>query len=228
MVCVAILLGLGTWQVNRLAWKQDLLATINERIHAKPRPLETWFKLEPGTDYWPVTVTGTYWHDNERHFFATHNGQSGYYIYTPLETFPNAFVFINRGFVPFDRKDSATREGGQIAGTVTVEGLARSTLADKPSWSVPDNDPAKNIFYWKDIKSMQESAGLPAGANVMPLFIDASKSATPASGLPVGGVTIVDLPNNHLQYAVTWYGLAAALACVWGVLAWRQVRRADA
>ena len=222
LVCLMLLLALGTWQVQRLVWKEDLLATIDTRIHSAPRLLETSLKTEPGTDYWPVTVAGTFRHESERHFFATWNGQSGYDVYTPFEIAPKAFVFVNRGFVPFDRKEAKTRAEGQIVGPVTIEGLTRSVLDKKPSWVVPENQPDKNIFYWKDIKSMQASANLPAGATVLPVFVDALKSATPPSGLPVGGVTIIDLPNNHLQYAITWYGLAAALAGVWIVMAVRQ------
>ncbi|MGB8819030.1 MAG: SURF1 family protein [Rhizobiaceae bacterium] len=221
----AALMALGTWQVRRLAWKEALIATIEARIHQPPRPFETWYKTEPGTDYWPVTVSGTFRHQSERHFFATHQGASGYYVYTPLETAPNAFLFVNRGFVPFDRKDPATRNEGQTAGQVTIEGFARPVLTEKPSTQVPDNDPSKNIFYWKDLAAMKSSAGLPQGATVIDAFVDADAAATPQSGLPQGGVTIVNLPNNHLQYAVTWYGLAAALTAIWGVLAWRQFGR---
>jgi surfeit locus 1 family protein len=82
---------------------------------------------------------------------------------------------------------------------------------------IPDNDPAKNIFYWKDRDVMAATAGLPAGYRLVPIFVDANNAPNPG-GLPVGGVTIIDLPNNHLQYAVTWYGLAAALAGV--LLVW--------
>jgi len=107
---------------------------------------------------------------------------------------------------------------------VTVTGLARNPLAAKPSMMLPDNDIAKNIFYWKDRDAMASSAGLPAGAGLVPFFIDADKTPNPG-GLPVGGVTIIDLPNSHLQYAVTWYALAAALA---GVLLFRLRRPAKA
>ena len=224
LTVLAILLSLGTWQVHRLGWKQDLLQTIESRVHQAPRPLETWFKTEPGTDYWPVFVEGTFLHAAERHFFATYDGQSGYYVYTPLETSPGAFIFINRGFVPFDRKDAATRAEGQISGNVKVTGLARTILTAKPSWLVPDNEPTKNIFYWKDFAAMRDSAGLPAGARMAEVFIDADKSPNPG-GLPVGGGTILDLPNSHLQYAVTWYGLAATLARLWSVLAIRHRRQ---
>ncbi len=95
---------------------------------------------------------------------------------------------------------------------MTITGLARPPLAAKPSMLVPDNDTAKNVFYWKDLAAMTTSAGLDP-ARVLSLFVDADATANPG-GLPIGGVTQVDLPNNHLQYAVTWYGLALALAGV--------------
>lgn len=217
----AALCWLGNWQMVRLAWKENLITTIESRIHKPPHDLEAYIKTEPGTDYWPVRVTGTFRHQSERHFFATNDGQSGFFVYTPLETAPNNFVFINRGFVPYDNKDAATRPAGQIPEPVTITGLARSTLPEKPSSSVPDNDPIKNIFYWKDIVAMTASADLPAGATVQQVFVDADKTPNPG-GLPVGGVTIVVLPNNHLQYAVTWYGCAGALLVIWSILAWRQ------
>jgi surfeit locus 1 family protein len=216
------LCALGNWQVNRLAWKEDLIQTIQSRVHQSPRPIETYFKTENGKDYWPVTLYGTFRHESERHFFATFEGQSGYFVYTPLEISPNGFVFVNRGFVPFDLKDPAKRLSGQTLGIVNITGLARSILTIKPSASLPDNNTAKNIFYWKDFSAMRDTAGLPSSAAVLEVFVDADKTATPPSGMPIGGVTIVDLPNNHLQYAVTWYGLAGTLFGIWSVMAWRQ------
>jgi surfeit locus 1 family protein len=97
---------------------------------------------------------------------------------------------------------------------VALTGLARNPLAAKPSLLVPDNAPDKNIFYWKDRDAMASTTGLDP-ARLVPFFVDAGPAPNPG-GLPVGGVTIVDLPNNHLQYALTWYGLAAALAGVLG------------
>jgi surfeit locus 1 family protein len=220
LVAFLILIALGTWQVQRLHWKEGLLQTISERMHAAPLPLaevERQFAAGGDVDYVPVTASGVFRHDGERHFFATWEGQSGFDVYTPLQLSDGRFILVNRGFVPYDRKDPATRREGEIAGTVTVTGLARNPLSGKPSMLVPDNDPAKNIFYWKDRDAMAETAGLPAGFRLSPIFIDAGKTPNPG-GLPIGGVTIIDLPNNHLQYAVTWYGLAAALAGV--LLVW--------
>jgi len=216
LVVFAILVALGTWQVQRLYWKEGLLDTIGRRTHSVPLPLadiEREFAASRDVDYTPVTVTGTFLHQGERHFFATWEGDSGFNVYTPLRLDDGRFVLVNRGFVPYDLKDPAKRQKGEVAGKVTVTGLARNPLPGKPSMMLPDNDIAKNIFFWKDRDAMAASAGLPAGAVLVPFFVDADKTPNPG-GLPVGGVTIIDLPNHHLQYAVTWYGLAAALAAV--------------
>ncbi len=213
---IVVLLGLGTWQVERLQWKEALLATISERTHAAPLPLtdiEARFASGEDVDYWPVVAKGKFLHAGERHFLATHDGQSGFFIYTPLLLDDGRAVFVNRGFVRYELKDAGTRPEGQVEGVVTVTGLSRAPLAEKPSSIVPDNDPAQNVFFWKDIRAMAATAGLPEGTTVVPFFIDAGDAPNPG-GWPVGGVTQVELPNNHLQYAITWYGLAAALAGV--------------
>lgn len=230
LLVLALLLVLGTWQLARLEWKETLLASIQSRVSSAPVPLvdlEQRLQGSADPDYWPVIATGIFEHNNERHFFATHKGLSGYYIYTPLRLPDDRVLFVNRGFVPFDRKDPETRSDGQIGGAVTITGLARSRLDKKPSWIVPRNDPAKNIYYWKDLDEMARQGGYDLAEEVAPLFIDADDAKNPG-GLPVGGVTIIDMPNNHLQYAITWFGLAAALAGVFGVWLWRRYGTAAA
>lgn len=222
----AVLVGLGTWQMRRLHWKEGLLAAIDQRIHSQPIDLaeaERRFARTGDIDYWPVTVAGRLVNGDERHFFTTWESTSGYNIYTPLELDDGRYLFVNRGFVPFDQKEPATRPQGQIEGRVEITGLARNPVPAKPSWIVPENDPAKNIFYWKDLSAMAATSGLPASARVLPFFLDAGPAPNPG-GLPIGGVTIIDLPNSHLQYAMTWYGLAAALLAVSGLLFWRRWR----
>lgn len=226
LVAFVILLALGTWQVQRLHWKEAILHTIDQRMHAAPVPLaevEARFASSGDVDYVPVTVRGTFVHAGERHFFSTWEGASGFDVYTPLRLEDGRYILVNRGFVPYALKDAAKRAAGQVEGEVTITGLARNPLPEKPSSMIPDNDPAKNIFYWKDRDTMAATAGLPEGYRLVPIFIDADKTPNPG-GLPVGGVTLIDLPNNHLQYAVTWYGLAAALAGVLLVWLWRQAR----
>lgn len=218
----ATLVSLGVWQVQRLQWKEALIADIDQRIASEPKPLDEIELLarESGeVDYWPVEVRGQFLHSGESFFLATHGGRSGWYVYTPLQLADRRFVFVNRGFVPYDRKDASTRAEGQVQGQTTVQGLARSAPSQKPSSLVPDNDPAAGIFHWKDLAAMAKRANLPANAEVLPFFVDANAAPNPG-GLPVGGVTIVRLPNSHLQYAVTWFGLALALAGVVGVWLW--------
>lgn len=219
----AALVSLGTWQMQRLAWKESLLSAIAERRNAPPVDLaaiEALVSSGGDIEYRTVTVSGRFLNNRERHFFATHQGRTGYYIYTPLQLADGRYLFVNRGFAPFDAKEPEMRKLGQLTGQQTVNGLARARLAEKPSWVVPDNDLAKNIFYWKDLDAMAETDGLPKD-KVLPFFVDADATPNPGT-LPLGGVTQFELPNNHLQYAVTWYGLAAALVVISGVFVFRK------
>lgn len=224
---LALLIGLGTWQVQRLQWKEELMATIAERLASPPRSLadlQAQLTTTGDIEYRPVEFSGVFHHEAERHFFATHQGRSGYYVYTPLEFDEGRYLLVNRGFVPFEQKDAATRTEGQVRGTVGVIGLARERLAEKPSWLVPDNDPEKNVFYWKDWEAMIATSGVGSTDDYLPFFVDANDAPNPG-GLPLGGVTIIDMPNNHLQYAITWYGLALALAAVFAAWLAREYRR---
>lgn len=214
-VAMTILLALGTWQVQRLYWKEALVADIEARRHAEPLDvagLEAVLRQGGDVDYRAARAEGRYLNDKERHFLATFEGEAGFYVYTPLELADGRYLFVNRGFVPYDVKDQAKRVQGALQGDQVVSGLARARLPGKPGFMVPDNDEAKNIFYWKDLDRMAASVGLPENA-VLPFFLDADATPVPG-GLPRGGVTQIDLPNSHLQYAITWYGLALALAIV--------------
>lgn len=227
LVMLAILISLGNWQVRRLAWKENLLATIDARIHAAPVPLdEALSRVDEGDDieYLPVELSGTFLPGTEQHVLSTWKGASGWNIYQPLRLDDGRILFVNRGFVPYDRADPATRPDSLPEGEQAITGLARLPLDAKPGFLVPENDPAKNQYYWKDLAAMTAAAGV-EGETVLPLFVDAGPYADPAK-LPVGGVTNIDLPNNHLQYVVTWYGLALALAAVSGVFLWRRLRSA--
>nr|WP_205937193.1 SURF1 family protein [Rhizobium leguminosarum] len=227
LIALAILISLGTWQVERLHWKEGLIADIAARQAASPVPLadiEAIAAAGGDIEYRKVTATGRYINNKERHFFATWRGQTGFYVYTPLELADGRILFVNRGFVPYDNKEPEMRMQGQLTGEQTVTGLAREKLPGKPSWVVPDNDVAKNIFYWKDLDVMAESVGLEK-ASVIPFFVDADSTPNPA-GLPIGGVTQVDLPNDHLQYAFTWYGLAAVLLVVVAISWFRKGAKA--
>ncbi|PDT32475.1 cytochrome c oxidase assembly protein [Rhizobium sp. M10] len=227
LIALAILISLGTWQVERLHWKEGLLADIATRQAAAPVPLadiEAMAASGGDIEYRKVTAAGRYINNKERHFFATWRGQTGFYVYTPLELADGRVLFVNRGFVPYENKEPEMRMQGQLTDQQAVTGLARAKLPGKPSSLVPDNDVAKNIFYWKDLDVMAESVGLDK-ARVLPFFVDADSTPNPA-GLPIGGVTQVDLPNDHLQYALTWYGLAAVLVVVVAISWFRKPGKA--
>lgn len=213
----AILIGLGTWQVERLHWKEGLLADIAARRAAEPVALSEIEREaeKPGgnIEYRRVTLSGTFDHKGERHFFATFEGRTGFYVYTPLTLADGRILFVNRGFVPYEMKEPGTRRAGEVEAVQNITGYARQKLAAKPSSLVPDNDLSKNIFYWKDLAAMTASDGLDP-AKVLPFFVDADEAVKNPGGWPKGGVTQFDLPNSHLQYALTWYGLAASLLAV--------------
>jgi surfeit locus 1 family protein len=224
-VAFVILIALGTWQVERLHWKEGLIAGIEARRTAAPISAEQALQDVAGgvdVDYRAIAVSGRFDHAKERYFLATNDGEPGFYVYTPLTLADGKIIFVNRGFVPEELKDPARRKPGEIDGDVTVTGLARAKLAAKPSFMVPENEPAKNLFFWKDMDAMASSAGIDK-TRVLPFFVDAGAAPNPG-GYPIGNVTQIDLPNNHLSYAVTWYGLAAAQVVIAAMAMRRKAR----
>ena len=134
---------------------------------------------------------------------------------TPLRLADGRIVFVNRGYIPAALKNPEKRGAGQLAGPVRVTGLLRLPKG-RPGWLVPDNRPDLNYWFWVDLPAMEAATGL---SNVAPFYIDADATPNPG-GWPKGGVTPIDLPNDHLQYAITWFALAAAAVVVYVV--WRR------
>jgi surfeit locus 1 family protein len=210
----AVLAALGTWQVERRSWKIDLIERVEARVHApavaapdrRDWPLVTAVDYE----YRRVRVTGVFLHDREAQVVASTALGSGYWVLTPLTTSDGALVLVNRGFVPQDRRDPATRRAGEPVGEVTVTGLLRIT--EPGGTALRSNDPAADRWYSRDVAAIAAARGLPlATADVAPYFIDAD-AAPAGSEQPVGGMTVIDFHNNHLAYAITWYGLALMVA----------------
>jgi surfeit locus 1 family protein len=217
----AILVSLGIWQLERLQWKEALIARVAARLDSQPIPApgpKEWPDVEKaGLEYQPVTVTGRFLHQYEAHVFTTLSsprgrfGGMGYFVMTPLETTDGWFVYVNRGFVPLDRKYGTTRPAGQVDAEVTVTGLFREPR--RASWLSPDDDLSKNVWFSRDPGLFAEWYGPPA-AWVAPYTIDARFDPSLPGGLPQGGETLVNFPNNHFGYALTWFGLAAGLVAV--------------
>lgn len=225
-VGVAVLIGLGLWQLQRLEWKEGIIARIEARTEKKPITLEQALALaaeRPDTSYIPVHVKGRFHHDRERYLYALSlEGEPGWHVITPLETVRGDVVLVDRGFVPEAFRDPATRPQGQIEEVVGVTGLVRTP--EKPSLFIPENDPDKNQWFSRDLTAMSRSMFPGATVQVAPFFLEAKDSDIPG-GWPRGGQTRLILTNNHLQYALTWFGLAAVLAVVYGVYVWGAYRR---
>jgi surfeit locus 1 family protein len=227
---VAILIALGTWQMQRMAWKQGLLADISQRAHVDPVAVtraEQSKRAGADVEYLRVKIGGQFLHDKERHLFAFDSKYGpGYHIFTPLKRADGSIVFVNRGFVPSELRDPAKRDAGQVAGEVEIVGLVRGP--EKPRTFTPENNVADNIWYWRDLDGMAVSVFGQEAPRLIPFFIDAEAESRVSGAWPKGGVTRLELPNRHLEYAITWYGLAAALIAVFAAFSVSRWRHPDA
>ncbi len=132
-------------------------------------------------------------------------GRAGWHVITPLRTEDGEVVLIDRGFVPDELRNPASRAQGELDGVVAVTGIVR--VPETQGTFTPDNEVGANRWFWRDLQAMARSIG---AAEVAPFYLEAEKSDVPG-GWPEGGQTRLELPNNHLQYAITWFLLAACL-----------------
>jgi surfeit locus 1 family protein len=225
---VAILCALGTWQLQRKAWKEDLIATLQRRFAAAPRPLpppQEWAGLDRADmEFRRVRFTAAFLHDREALVYtggsalrSDANGP-GYWVFTPAQLADHALVMVDRGFVPEGRQDPARRPQGRVEGPVEIVGVLR--WPEQPSWFSPAPDITHNLWFVRDPAAIAAAKDLDA---VAPFYVE-QESPVPAGGWPSPAKLKVDLPNRHAQYVITWYGLAAALACVFTVYAVTQWR----
>jgi len=208
-------LGLGTWQVKRLFWKLDLIERVDRRVHAAP-------VAAPGPDAWPaitadtheylhVRVTGTYLYAQTARVQAATIYGSGYWLLTPLRSADGTTRLVNRGYIPTGAHD--VKEGA-ADGPAEVTGLLR--ISERGGGFLRHNDPAADRWYSRDVQAIAQARKLD---NVAPYFVDADAASANspaeqgrAAGKPIGGLTVIAFPNNHLVYALTWYGLALMTA----------------
>ncbi|MEO6247265.1 MAG: SURF1 family protein [Sphingomicrobium sp.] len=197
--------GLGVWQVERRSWKLDLIARVGARVHAPAQPLParaTWPRINDRDDsYRHLRLAGVLLNDRETLVQAVTEAGPGWWVITPLRT-ADGLVLVNRGFVPPERKDPATRRAGLSVGPVILTGLLRMT--EPGGGFLRHNDPATNRWYSRDVGAIARARGL---GEVAPLFIDADSTPNPG-GYPLGGLTVIAFRNAHLVYALTWFGLA--------------------
>jgi surfeit locus 1 family protein len=221
LVGVVILSGLGIWQLDRKISKENLIATLNARLSRAPEdlpPRASWPRLrQDGEEFRRVAFPAEFLDGEEALVYTAGSPLRsdvkgpGYWVFAPARLAGGSIVLINRGFVPDDHKDPAMRAEGVPHGIVDVVGVMR--------WSeirgsfTPADDPKKNVWYLRDSNSI---ATFKKWATAAPFYVD-QESPTPAGGWPKPGKLEVRLPDDHLQYAITWFGLALALAGVYVV-----------
>lgn len=220
---VLIMIGFGFWQLERLAWKNDLLDRIQERISAAPVALDKLSGDPAQDEYRRVILRGKFVHERELFMAARSlNGNVGLHVITKLVLDDGAAVVVNRGWVPDQRKDPARRAEGQSAGAVELVAVVRA--GQKPGWFTPDNDVARNIWFYFDLPAMRAALGIGAGpAQGGDYWYAVAAPATPG-GFPVVAQTRVNIPNDHLQYAVTWFVFALSLAAIYVLFGRRRAR----
>jgi surfeit locus 1 family protein len=205
-----VMIGLCVWQVQRLYWKENLIAERQARVAAEPVALPKVGVDPASMEYRRVRLEGTFLHDKELFLGARSlNGNVGYRVLTPFALAGGGAILIDRGWVPVERKAPDRRAEGQLAGTRAIDGIVR--LAPGKAWMQPDNEPGRNMWFFVDLPAMAAASGVDFRTD---LYVDAGPAENPGK-YPVGGQTRIELPNDHLQYAITWGLLAAALAVIY-------------
>lgn len=208
-----VLVGLGTWQLDRLAWKEGLIAEIEARVQAAPTVLaaDAALKATPVEDlrYMRVQASGAYDHTREvrLHAVSATDG-AGWTVLTPLQREDGSWIVVARGFVTPGQERPETRPASLLAGPQTIEGLLREPGGGNSF--TPAADSAKRRVYAVDMAQLETLMGFAAGA-LPPVFLEAAHDN---SGIK-GGQTPLALKNDHLEYALTWYGLALTLLGVY-------------
>jgi surfeit locus 1 family protein len=209
---VLLCLGLGSWQVKRLFWKEGLIAARAAAVAAPAIPVPQDANEARSMEFRHVTDEGVFLNDKEIFLGATsEGGMQGYQILTPLREASGRIVFVNRGFIPSELRSRSRRMAGEPPGQVRVAGLLRWPPGGRPNWFLPDNRPDLNYWFWVDLRAMAAADRL---ERVAPFYVDADATPNPG-GWPRGGVTRPELPNNHLQYAITWFSLAVAMIVIY-------------
>jgi surfeit locus 1 family protein len=227
-VALTVLIALGLWQLDRKAWKEGLIATLEQRLSAEPialPPPTEWPRLTPEQDeFLRVSILAEFLNDREALVYTGGStlreaeGGPGYWVFTPGRIGSGALVMINRGFVPDRKRDPATRPEGQVVGPINMVGVLR--WPEKPGLFTPASDPAHNVWFARDSNAMAAAAGI----SVAPFYVEL-ESPEPPGGLPHAGRLRPNLPNNHFGYALTWFGLAVVLVGVyatWLFGGWRK------
>ncbi len=232
MVGILLLAGLGSWQLLRLQWKLDLIEKRAASLAGNP---VTIYDIEAGmehgydVDFLRVRLNGEYRHEASRHVYRARGKRPGYQVITPFIDRSGFIVLVDRGFI--DQRMLGLPIPGETRipeGELTITGVTRNRASDRNMFS-PEADTEKGIWYWYDLAGI--SASMPAGLLdgyqgpdpiTSAMFVQLLPGGEPGAGKwPEPENLKVDLPNNHLQYAFTWYALALVLS----VISWMFIRK---
>ncbi len=206
---LSVLLSLGFWQLERLDWKRGIITEAERRLAMPPVPLPV--DLDPESDdYLPVFVAGRFAGDELYHLTSQKPKGPGFDIIAPFETDSGRRILVERGYVPQDKRDPATRTAP--GGSQRIEGFLR--WPDDVNRFTPDPDTAKRIWYARNVPSLSGAAG------TEPVMI--VQAPTGAGDYPRGRAVAVRIRNNHLQYALTWFGTAMIWLVMTVFWAYRQ------
>lgn len=209
-VLFVLLCGLGVWQLQRLQWKLALIAQVQTHMTSTPVSLDHILAMDTDqAQYRRVRVRGRFDFAHESYVFTTDDGQAVYHVLTPLRTEDGRVLIVDRGEVPKEKLDPRSRAAANREGIVQVTGVWR--VPDKPGFFTPAPDPVHHIWYARDIAAISAADHLQLAA---PVVVEADATPNPG-GWPKGGRTVVTFRNQHLSYAITWFGLAAGLLGTW-------------
>lgn len=210
-ILFAILCGLGVWQLQRLQWKLALIASVNGHMTAAPVTLDQITTMPADeAQYRRVTLHGRFDHAKEAYVFTTDaSGGPVYHVLTPFRTDGGKTLVVDRGAVPKEKLDPASRAAGNVTGETAVTGVWRAP--DAPGLFTPPPDLAHRVWYARDLAGIAKADHITLSD---PVLVEAGHAPNPG-GLPRGGQTVVSFRNQHLSYAITWFGLAIVLLGVW-------------
>lgn len=216
-------IGLGIWQMERREWKRDILDRIAVNQAAAPLTLDELLRGDPlRHEYGRVTVAGTLLHDKEFYLGARNlKNKVGLHVVVPLRTDNGRIVLFDRGWLPSEARDPAQRAAAQLPGRVELTGIVRRSQTR--ARFAPENAPDRNFWFQVDVPLMRKLAGAPPDPALDAFFLDADATPNPG-GIPVGGQTRLAIPNDHLQYALTWFMIALAMAGVYLAYHWEAGR----
>jgi surfeit locus 1 family protein len=228
---LAVLIGLGTWQLERKAWKENLIATVEQRLAAAPAalpPRAQWDTLNQQQDeFRRVSLRATIPPDTEGRVYASGSGLRddikgpGYFAFAPARLADGSVVVINRGYVPNPSAYASLRPLGVTGEPIDVIGVLR--WPEPRGAFVSDHTARDDLWFTRDHRAMAAHYGWGQAA---PFYIE-QEAPVPPGGLPRPGTLKINLRNEHLNYALTWYGLAAVLVAVFAVWAFGRRRREE-